>query len=360
MIHGKYIEVLPVIESYLPKGIHFYYICAGRGLGKTYSALHLCKQIGYGEHYLRPGDEGTKFMFLRRTGVEAKAVASPEACPFKTYNRMEGFDITADFSTSLGFGNFYKTYECKPEDHIGYVAALSTFANLRGADFVDVSFILYDECLPESRNKHKLKDEGYLLLNMLETINRNRALEGRPELIFCMLSNPIDLGSPFLSQLSITPILNNMILRGQQKYTDYNRSLHIEKITDHKVAKEKEASFLYKFAKPTGFNEQALSGDFTGADMTMIVPKVNLTEYKAFLTIENITVYKHKSNDTWYVSEIQNSGKYNFKVSEADRVKEVFYWKYKLLVLDRLIYYSSYQVKVILESMINYKPYVPL
>lgn len=357
MIHDYYVEVEPVIKKFIKKGVHFYYFCGGRGIGKTYGALDLCRKIGTGETVFdRRTKEAGKFLYLRRTAVEAQSVSSPEACPFKKYNKEEGYEINADFSAKMGFGNFYLNYDM--EKHIGYCAALSTFANLRGVDFSDVTFILYDECIPENKNKHVLKDEGFLFLNMLETINRNRVLEGKQEVIVCLLSNPIDLASTLLSQLLFTPILNNMIFKTQDRYTDYERSLHIEKYTDHRVSKDKEQSALYKFSAGTGFNERALSGNFIDNDLSIVKKKVNLNEYTAYLSLENVCVYKHKSDGTYYISQTMQKAQYVFRVYEREKFRTVFYWEYKLLVIERAVTYDNFNTKVVFESMINYKPLI--
>ena len=342
--------------KFYEKGIYFYYFCGGRGIGKTYGALDMCRKIGTGElKFDSSTEEPEKFLYLRRTGVEAQSVAAPESCPFKKYNKEEGYTICADFTSKLGFGKFYLTDE--REEHIGYCAALSTFANLRGVDFSDVQFVLYDECIPENKNKHPLKDEGFLFLNMMETINRNRALEGKPEVIVCMLSNPIDLGSALLSQLNITPILNNMVFKGQDKCTEKERSLHIEKYVDHIVSQEKSNSALYKFAQSTGFNERSLSGDFLDNDLTLI-KKVNLNDFTAYLSLENIYVYRHKSDGTYHISQIPQHPQYVFKAYEKEKFRTVFYWLYKLLVVERKVTYDNYNTKVVFEQMINYKPLV--
>lgn len=352
MKHGFYVEVEPVILNFLKRGIHIFYFCGGRGLGKTYGALDMCRKIGTGELVLDDTQDDNKFLYLRRTGVEAESVASPEACPFKEYNRQEGYGICADFKSKIGFGNFYLDEE--KTKHIGYCAALSTFANLRGVNFSDVNFILYDECIPESKNKHPLKEEGYLFLNMLETINRNRVLEGKPEVVVCLLSNPIDLGSPLLAQLDLTGILNSMIFKNQEKYTDGERSLHIEKYVDHPVSKAKSKSAIYKFAKGTGFQERSLSGDFMDNDLELI-KKVNLSEYTPYLVLENICVYRHKSNGTFYVSQVVTKAKYVFKAVEKEKVRAIFYWLYKTLIIERRIFYDNYMTKVSFDTMIGYK-----
>lgn len=355
MIHGEYVEVGPVIKKYLEKHCYYFYFCGGRGIGKTYSGLDTLREIATGDFVIDKTQAENKFMYMRRTGVEAQSVASPEGNVFKKYNKQEGYDIYPDFSDKLGFGNFYFDHE--ENRHIGYLAALSTFANLRGVDFSDVNLILYDECVPESKNKAPLKNEGFLLLNVMETINRNRFLEGKSEVVLVLLSNPIDLGNPLLSQLDITKVLNTMVFKNQQRYTDYNRCLHIEKYKDHVISQKKAKSALYRFARTTGFNEEALSGDFVNNDLDLIAQKINLKEYTAHITLENVCIYFHKSTGGWYISQTVSPSKYYFRACEREKVKEMCYWKYKLLMIERMVKFDNFSTKVVFENMINYKPY---
>lgn len=355
MEHNRFFEVEPVIRKWYPEGIHIFYFCGGRGIGKSYSAYHLCRMVGEGTYTFDEAEEQNKFMYLRRTAVEAESVASEEGNAFKKYNQMEGTDIRADYSSKLGFGNWYIGED---EKHIGYISALSTFSNLRGVDFSDVQFILFDECIPEKKGHGTIKREGFLLLNVFETINRNRELLGRPACVLVMISNPIDLGNGMLSQLNLTPILSNMIFKKQQRYTDRSRHLHIEKLTDHKISQEKRNTVLYEFAKGTGFDEESLSGDFVDNDLS-IVQNVELKEYSPLLVLEDtLCVYEHKSNDTYHISRVIMPAKYHLKVTEKEKLRAIFYWKYKLLIVDSKVTYDNYATKVVFESMINYKPLV--
>lgn len=358
MIHDKFIEVEPVLIRFYQKGINFYYFCSGRGLGKTYSALHVCRQIADGsgsDEFKEIFQSDDKFMYMRRTKTEAETVSSPEGNAFKRYNMDEGTDFCADWSSKLGFGNWY--LDSSMEKHVGYTAGLSTFANLRGVDFSDVRFILFDECIPEKRNKTRMEREGMLLLNALETINRNRAILGEPEVILVMLSNAIDLGSTLLSELGLTPIINNMIFKNQTRYTDYDRSLHIEKYSDHEVSHEKAESKLYMFAKGTGFNNEALTGDFVNNDLS-IIQHPNLKEYACWVRIENLYMYKHKGEEKIHITTTPSTAKYEFTVAQKLKFRDIFYWKYKLFVMENKVSYDNYQTKVIFEGMVNYKePY---
>lgn len=353
MIHGLYIEVEQVVMKYVQRGINFYYFCSGRGLGKTYSSIDFAYRIGTGQVSIPNTVEDGKVLFLRRTAVEAEAISRAEKSFFKKYNKKEGKKITTDYNSKLSIGNFYADEE--RETLLGYIAGLTTFSNSRGVDFSDVVVVIYDECIPESENKTKIKNEGYLVLNALETINRNRQQEGLQEIIFIMLSNPIDLGNELLAQLDITSVLNYMILNNMQKYTNPDRSLHIEKYKNHKVSQQKRKSVLYKFASTTGFVEQALSGDFTNDDMSR-VKRVNLHEYKPFLSLEQICVYKHKSSGDYHLSTSMAPARYVFYARDRETVRKMFIWSYKLMILDDRVTYESYQVKVVFESMIGYKP----
>lgn len=359
MVHDLYVEVEKIVRKFLPKGVHFYYLCGGRGIGKTYGGIDFIRKISLGEFVIDPDEPEQKFIYLRRRNVETQAMASKEGNAFKKYNKGEKTEMFTDYNTTLGFGEIYDNTIIEEERGkpklLGYASSVSTFDNLTGIDFSDVVCIFYDECLPRNRNKAPIKGEGFVFLNMIETINRNRKMEGKQEVIVIMLSNPTDLSSPFLSQLVITPILNNMILRGQQTYTDYKRSLHIEKYVDHEVSEQKSEGVLYKFAEPTGFNEEALSGDFVKNDLS-IIEKINYTEYYPYLVLENICVYRHKSLEKWHISSKCMPAKYNFKVYEREKFREVFYWKYKTLVIDRLITYDNFNTQTIFNEMIRYKP----
>lgn len=355
MIHGKFIEVEPVIQKYIERGIHFYYFCGGRGIGKTYSALDLCRKVAEGSTSLF--DAPTRFMYLRRLKTEAETISTRESNPFKKYNSEEGTDIDVEFSTKTGFGRFYSSSDEKDPNRevIGYSAGVSTFSNLRGIDYSDVSLVVFDECVPESQNKKPIKQEATVFLNAIESINRNRILSGEREVIVIMLSNNIDLGSDLLIGLNFTPILNNMIFKNQQKYTDISRSLHIEKYTDLEVSREKEQGVLYKFAKDTGFVEDSLSGNFVNNDLTQ-VRKVDLRDYAAYLTFDSICIYKHKSKNLFHMSQILMPSKYTFLAVERDKCKALFYWQYKLIRLERCITFDSYATVAVFDSMIGYKP----
>lgn len=365
MRHGYYFEVYPAVRRYLDGGnIHFYYFCGGRGIGKTYSIIDLMYGIGTGR--IRFDDDESyreKFIFMRRSQVETEAIAIGERFLFKEYNQKENTNLSIDYNSKTGFGNCYNNIinengneieVCK--EHIGFIASLSTFANLRGVVFNEVTCIILDECIPQSKNARIYKDEGFMILNMIESVNRNRILDGKKEIVFIMLSNPIDLGNLMLSQLRLTPIISHMQMRGQKKYTEKRRSLHIEILKDHPVSKDKETGFLYKFAQDTKFNDEALSGDFVSADMSRIDKTLNLSEYKCRIQFENLYIYQHKSLNKWHITETPSTPEMTLTVSQRDRFRKIFYWRYKLLYMENAVTFDNFNTQTIFNDMIKFKP----
>lgn len=348
----QWLDVGEVVDKYAERGINFYYFCGGRGIGKTYSCLDYCYKLGTHQRCIDYTIENEKFIYLRRSKVQAETCGLISSSPFKVYNKNNGLQITPTFNSQLGYGDFFLDRE--KTTHIGYICALSTFQNLRGIDFSDVTFILYDECISEDNSKAQFKNEGRTLLNLYETVNRNRIIEGRPECILVLLSNPIDLSSDLLAQLEFTKILSNMIIKNQQRYTDYDRSLHIEKLVDHAISKEKAQGALYKFA-PQDFTDQSLTGDFTDNDFSLVNKSIRLDEYLPYINCEICCVYKHKNKEFYYISSSLQTAKYNFTALEREQVRELFYFKYKLIVLNRVIAYETYQVKYVFENFIRYK-----
>lgn len=358
MIHGKYVEIGNiVIDKLNNKGIHFFYFCGGRGIGKTYGACDFILKVSRGELELFHGfaDYSKKFLFMRITAVEAQSIASEESNVFKTYNLNEGTCINSDYNSKINLGNFYA--DAERTEHIGYCASLSTFSNLRGVDFSDIGILLVDEAIPEKRQKSSIKRQGMLMLNAIETINRNRALEGKEELVVIFMSNPIDLGNELLAELGFTSYLNKMFFKGQTKITVPEKSMYIQQWKDHKVSEEKkEKSALYKFATGTGFVERATSGEFRDNDMSVVKPNTQLNDYVPFFKLDMFTVCKHKAKNELFITTSKISCSTNYMPRDLKYVREVFGMRYKLMRNRSLIFVDDYKTLTLFDSMMQYQP----
>lgn len=346
-----YYDVKEMIEKFYPKVV-FFYICGARGIGKSFSANKLAVQIGRRDYVIEPQNKSPKFLYLRKNETDVQVAMTFFGNPFKTINEEMGWEITPEYNATNRIGYFYPAPDAL--NPIGYAAAVSTFSNKRSVDLSDVDYIFYDEIVKEEGATRYIKNEGVRLMHLYETIARNRELQGWNPTILLLASNPIDLADPLLSDLGFTPILNSMIFNNQERYTDYERRLHIEKLTNHPVSERKKQTALYQFAKNTKFFDESITGNFVNNDLDC-VKKVNLSEYTPLCTVENICVYRHKGTGAWYISKIITPCNLHFKVSETRAIRERLYLPYRDAQAMRRIGYDAYDTKVVFEAMLGIK-----
>jgi len=328
----------------------FQVLLGGRGIGKTYSSL---RNVLFDENMQRiKVDKNNKFMYMRRLGKEIELSATDAANPFKSINR--------DYATSIMPDMVKKHVVFYDEDSadengtpliVGYGAALSTFSGLRGVDFTDVSTIIFDEFIPETQVR-RMKNEGKIFLNMYETINRNRELQGRPPCKIILLANSITVNSEILLEMGAVPVIAGMIMHDQHKATIKERGLYIELIDSSKFAKFKEQTALYKLTKNSNFNREALLNQFTGEKFDF-VKKVNINEYLPKMVFADYTFYKHKSREEYYMRKARDKAPIIYENADLDRLNSNFRFTYIQCVLSRAIKFDDYATKLVFDTLLN-------
>ena len=317
----------------------FKIIIGPRGCGKTYSVLDYMQEVS---------SEDSKFIYMRREGTEIDSCASDYGNPFKTLNSDKGYCI-APFQISKfnGFGiGRDDTCEC-----IGYGVALSTFASMRSQDFSDVDRIFFEEFIPE-KHKRKIKGEGQALLNVYETINRNRELKGEKPVELIMCANGIDLANPILLELGATSIIAKMLANKQRRITIPEKQLYIEIIPRTKVSEAKETTALYKLANKD-FIVDALDTTFRGADLQFVRKGVNLRSYKTEFSYGDYVVFSNKEH--YYIAESKVPCKVAIPERELQRFKAVFAPRYRILRGMGNIYFDDYVTLTLFDSYLDYE-----
>ena len=261
-------------------------IIGGRGIGKTYSALSYVL------------DKGKPFIYLRNTDVQLKECMTAFGNPFKRINTDKGYDI------------FFKTekshaliYDGNREDGqpIGYGLSLSTFENLRGIDLQDVCYVIFDEFIEKRTLSFK---QFECFVSFYETVNRNRELLGEDALQVILLSNSQKLANPILAGYNLIPIIEKMILTGQSEYR--KQALYIC-LPVSEVSDLKRATANYQLINGTQYASEALDNAFA-FDSFYGIKKRNINEYMPLCQIDDIFLYKHKSQALLYAchSQAQN------------------------------------------------------
>ena len=285
------------IPEILKQPVSFSFCIGGRGTGKTYGALSFALDMAC--------KTGQKFCLMRRTQSQLETIAKTETNPFKSIIRDRGYDwscepVTAGKSIFAYRKTTYEEGKAVYGEVLGYAIALSTVSNLRGFDMTDVSLLIYDEFIPE-RHERALRGESDAFANCYETINRNREIQGQPALKVLCLANSNDFASPLMIGLNLVGQIEKMINKGQSVYINPQKSVGIYLLTDSPISGQKALTSLYKLMQNTAFSDMAIGNAFDGSNDPDIV-SVNLVEYKPLAAVGEVCIYKHKSEESYYVS----------------------------------------------------------
>lgn len=290
------------IERILNYRIPFNFIIGGRGTGKTYGAL----KYAY--------ENDIRFMLMRRTQAQCDLINKPEFNPYKVIATDLNRDIRVK-SISKYNALIYEYYGEDLEDKtMGYTCALSTIANMRGFDASDVTILLYDEFIPE-RHERALKNEGSAFLNAYETINRNRELQHKAPLQVLCMANAFNIANAVFLELGLVGICERMQNKGQELYINKERGILIAMLNKSDISRKKADTALYRITSGA-YADMALANDFSYNDASDIKSK-GLKEFKLLCTVGEISIYKHKANRKYYVSEHRTGTADIFKSDEV-------------------------------------------
>ena len=290
------------IERILNYSIPFSFICGGRATGKTYGSLK----------FLYEND--IRFMLMRRTQAQCDLINKPEFNPYKVIASDLNKDIRVKSISKYNALIYEYLGEDLEEKTLGYTCALSTIANMRGFDASDVKVLLYDEFIPE-RHERSLKSEGAAFLNSVETLGRNRELKGEPPLQVLCLANAFNIANPIFLELGLVGICERMKAKGQELYINRERGILIALLDKSMISKQKANTALYRVAGGA-YADMALANDFS-YNSTDDIKSKGLKEFKLLCTVGEISIYKHKSQRKYYVSEHRTGTADSFKSDEV-------------------------------------------
>lgn len=323
---------IPPFEKLRP----FTFIVGGRGIGKTYSAI----EAGIEEHE-------NAFLYLRNTKEQIEESCGIFGNPFKRWAGDHDRDIQLikDKNHAL-IAEYITDGKATEKKIIGAGAALSVFSNLRGVDLSNIDYAVYDEFI-ENRTLNFNQYDAFL--HMYETVNRNRELTGRPPLKVVLLSNAQRLGNPILRGFDLIPVIESMQKSGQRSYA--SGPIRIE-LPFSEVSEAKRETALYQATKGSDFNAEALDNNFINDSFTG-VKKINIQEYTPVVCIDDIYIYRHKSEPIYYACSVPAPVK---KYRSRDNFI-IFYRLYglrlKMAYGADQFYFSDYSTKVDILNLLK-------
>ena len=269
-------------ERVLSRSYPYNFVIGGRGIGKTYGLLVEAIRRDW------------RYIYLRRTDVELELSVSPDANPYRKINTDLGMDYAI-----RGRGKLRTIERGEDREIVGYGAALSTFGKLRGVDFSRVGQIIYDEFVPPA-GAARLADEGPALMQLYETVNRNRELEGSAPVSLYCLSNATSLASPVLAYLDLIRPIERMLAADREEWSDDARGVYIYLPRAGALAAAKRDTALYRLIGDDDVAAQNLDNRFAGDSMYNVGTRP-LREYAAVWSYDDLYAYRHKSRNELYI-----------------------------------------------------------
>jgi len=270
----------------------FGFLIGARAIGKTFGSLFTARE------------REQMFMYMRRLQSETDMINKPDFSPFRAINRVKGTAVESRIisKNSVAYHDTHDSGDGKifHSDMIGLSCALTTLAGMRGFDASPLDVLIYDEFIPEKHVK-PIRNEAVALLNAYETIARNRELEGRKPLKLLCMANSDDISAPIFLELGIVSKLEKMALKRQETFVDEKRGIFVINFQNSPISLAKMDTALYRLTRGNAFSEMAIGNDFH-IDRQFIESR-SLREFFPLVTLGEVTIYKHKSERSYYVSE---------------------------------------------------------
>lgn len=328
-LDNGYVNIKYVLSHKCP----FTFLIGGRATGKTYGSI------------LYSIENEIPFAFMRRTQTQVELLNKPELNPFIPVATDTGINIDI-VSVNKQLSNIYTGEQ---HNYAGFMAAMSTFVNLRGYSAENIKLMIYDEFIPEVHER-AIKHEDTVIYNVYESINRNRELRGEAPLQCLFLSNSNFLASPILLSLKIADIIPTMRDKGQVEYINKQRGIAIYNLWNSPISEQKKETALYKATRGTEFENMSIYNSF-GDDETRDIAPMSLKGCKLLARIGDVYIYSYSGG--WYASQ-HGAGKakkeYDYTVEDIQRFKRenTKCWE---RIIKRQIRYENFYCKNILRGM---------
>ena len=312
----------------------FIAIVGARGVGKTYGA------------FKKLTSTGEKFIYLRRLKSQLEQCGKPEGNPFKKLN----IDLDMNILPFSSGGIITFRENDKSGSIVSVGVALSVVANVRGIDFSDYNYIVFDEFI-SSDGERPIKNEFNAFLNFYETVNRNREIEGKPPVKCLMLGNANRINNPYFSSWHFMRTAMKMINTGQMVWRSEDRTRMVVLLLKSPISEKKRTTALYQNAN-NDFIEMAIDNAFR-TDETNIKSEP-LKEYIHIVSVGEIGIYKHKTERKYYVSATQGDKPYydSFGIG-LKMFQQDFYMLRVHYMVSKNIWFESFELEIIFRELFD-------
>lgn len=315
---------------------NFIFIVGARGIGKTYS----------GNKYLL--EHEIPYMFVRRTERQSTQASNPEISDIAKPLAADGKTFTSSKLSDTVKGLYLEG----SDNYFALVTSISTASALRGFNADRVEVIFFDEFIAQPEER-PIKEEAAAFLNLYESVNRNRELEGRPPVKVIATANAFNLANPLFIELGLVSAGERMRKKHQEICTLPERGITLIQPLRSPISEVKRGTALYKaLGKDSAYAEMALDNHYQD-DFAETIKSMDLRQYKIITVCGEMAVYHHKSENHYYITtHISGTPIDRFGTGKADlaRFRRSYYHLW-LAHLRRSVYFESYLTQTLFDKI---------
>ena len=292
MSEDLYYDIRKDLEKY--SDAWCYVLIGGRDIGKTYSTLRKYVEDHEQTMFVKRTNEDVDLLAAGNQLGKTKTAYEIDLSPYKAINRDIGTNIKA-YKIKEGIGGFYETDDegsavGKP---VSYLISLNSVSKVKGFDTSECEAIIFDEFIPQPWERWNRK-EGEQLMDLYETVERDRYIRTGKELKLILLANAVNIYNPVCEVLDITDTIAEMQTRNVETLYMEERGILIRRLTTPVAMLEKKRKTgIYRSMKNTAWGRMAFGNDFAYNDFS----KIKKQALKGFSPVCSLAV-KEK---TWYV-----------------------------------------------------------
>ena len=308
------------------------FLIGERGVGKTYSVTKFLIS-----QFIK---KGYQFAYIRRYKTELKKDAP------------QFFDsVVANNEFKNSFKYKGETFYCD-DKIIGHAMTLTTAQNLKGSNFPNVKYIVFDEFIIEDTQHHYLRNEVTSFLSLIESVARTRDVK-----IF-MLGNASSLVNPYFLYFNISLPYNSDI----KLYK--NGLILLNYMKNEEYRKFKKQTKFGQLVAGTDYEDYAIDNNFMNDNKDFIQKKSAQSKcsfaisyknniYGIWLDYNEGKIFVSNSYNTKIIfATTTNDLKPNtmlFSIAKKLNCWKVFISNYKL----GNVYYENLKIKLIIQDVIS-------
>lgn len=356
-----YFDVAPFIEAAKELGCWCLLIVGARDRGKTYSTLSYIYEHNEQMIFLKRQVGDIKLLCLNAKNKLKKMKKDSEddeniegfeedddVSPYKDLNIDKGWNVQPKMlDAEQGIASFYDRDENdKAIKKCGMALAVNAIAKYKGfGGMRKCKYLVFDEFIPAPWERKTTKLEGDAVIDLYQTISRDREMRGDDALLLIGLANANDLSNEMFNTLEITDDVVDMINSGDDIRLIGRKLIVLVDDSKLKIKEDEKKTLIYQDMHDTVWGHVTFDNQFARNDISCIgFTSIKKMVCRCFVKYKKETWYIYQNEDRFYVctsksNKVDVSYDLNF---EADR--KPFYLKEAVALIN------AYHKKKILFS----------